>query len=163
MRLPGRDKRFGVGKRIGGSIYVHREYAAQISDPTVARAISVVSGLAPDFRWTVVKSSQTARKVSLIACDDFDAADEPTVGDSWVVRESGAARLVKSPKDPWIYHHKWMFVADDYTGFDVEASKRRSAEWMSLDGIDYARIGKKSFWEASVLPRLRRGGEGCAK
>jgi hypothetical protein len=51
-------------------------------------------------------------------------------------------------------HHKRLFVADDYDGFDVEASKQRSRKWLALDGIDFRRIGKKSFWEQSVVPRL---------
>jgi len=33
--------------------------------------------------------------------------------------------------DPLIYHDKWLFVADDYAGFDVAASKRRSAAWLA--------------------------------
>ena len=56
-----------------------------------------------------------------------------------------------------IYHHKWMFVDDDYNGFDIQESKRRSSLWR--DAIDkYAeqnnikkrtissRIGKQNYW-----------------
>jgi len=64
-------------------------------------------------------------------------------------------RLVSlQSSDPYIYHHKWLFVADDYGGFDVDESKRRSLAWMSLPDIDKSRIGRKSYWEDHVLPRL---------
>ena len=44
--------------------------------------------------------------------------------------------------DPFIYYHKWLFVADDYPGYDVAKSAARS------------RIGNKSYWEHFVVPRL---------
>ena len=58
------------------------------------------------------------------------------------------------PSDPFIYHHKWLFVKDDYDGFDVEESKTRSRAWMALTDIDRTRIGKKSYWEGTVVQRL---------
>ena len=30
-----------------------------------------------------------------------------------------------------IYHHKWLFVKDDYTGFDIDESYEWSKEWLS--------------------------------
>ena len=43
---------------------------------------------------------------------------------------------------------------DAYDGFDVEASKECSRRWLGLEDIDYRRIGKRSFWQTHVLPRL---------
>jgi hypothetical protein len=57
-------------------------------------------------------------------------------------------------RDPYIYHHKWLFVKDDYSEFDVEESKRRSLAWLVLDGIDKKRIGRLSYWTAHVVPRI---------
>jgi len=56
--------------------------------------------------------------------------------------------------DPDIYHHKWLFVADDYQGFDVVASKTRSEQWIALGDVDRSRIGRKSYWEERVVPQL---------
>ena len=53
---------------------------------------------------------------------------------------------MKQKSSPQIYHHKWLFVTDDYPGFDVEESKNRSRKWVSLPNIDYSRIGYKKFW-----------------
>ena len=62
------------------------------------------------------------------------------------------------PSTGMIYHHKWCFVADDYGGFDVKASKARSSAWESLDPpVNKRKIGRRTHWEAEVLPRLRTG------
>jgi hypothetical protein len=55
--------------------------------------------------------------------------------------------------DPFVYHHKWLFVTGDYRGFDVEESVRRSVEWMSLEGIDCSRIGRRGYWEREVVEK----------
>ena len=86
--------------------------------------------------------------------DDFDTADEPTVGDLYTVKSDGSTSFRRKSADPWIYHHKWLFVADDYPGFDVEVSKARSRLWLALDEIDFRRIGKRSFWESQIIPNL---------
>lgn len=134
-----------VGKSIGGCLYVHRDYApASLKDWPVPE----------DWDWTIVKIDLSGKKCSFIKCDDFDSAHEPTVGDSLIVKADGSIKIVRAPKDPWIYHHKWLMVGDDYKGFDVEESKARSESWRHLD-VDKARIGKKSYWEENVLPLLK--------
>ena len=86
---------------------------------------------------------------------DFDVAPEPTVGDVVIVDAQGNVRIRWQPRDPEIYHHKWLVVADDYQGFDVEPGRQRSLAWMRLDGIDRKRIGRRSYWQQHVLPRLK--------
>jgi hypothetical protein len=102
----------------------------------------------------VVKLDTRTGSVSFIACPDFDTAEEPTVGAVMTVRHDGTTRSRSQLADPHIYHHKWLFVDDDYAGFDVEASKVRSAVWLALDNVDKSRIGTKSYWEKRVVPRL---------
>ena len=51
-------------------------------------------------------------------------------------------------------HHKWLFVADDYQGFDVERSKGRSQRWIAIGNVDRSRIEKKSYWEEHFVPRI---------
>ena len=85
--------------------------------------------------------------------ESFDSS-EPTVGDIVTVDAEGNVRRRRQPRDPEIYHHKWLFVAEDYKGFDVEASRQWSLAWMRFDGIDLARIGRKSYWDKFVVPRL---------
>jgi hypothetical protein len=152
-KFPKRSTRFGVGKEIGGAVYVHKFYENVLPE-AVRKAKSFV---AEDFAYTVIKYSIKDETASFIVCDDFDTADEPTVGEACTVKSTGAVTTRKASADPWIYHHKWLFVSDDYTGFDVSKSKARSAQWLVLPNVDFRRIGKKSFWEENVLPQIDGG------
>lgn len=150
IKLPKRSARFGVGKEIGGAVYVHKVYQHVFPDPFE----KAKKALPPDFEYTVVKYDLFTDAVSFIQSDDFDSTAEPTVGDLHTIRPDGTCTFRRKLSDPWIYHHKWLFVLDDYSGFDVEKSKARSMEWLRLPDIDFTRIGRKSFWEQNVLNRL---------
>ncbi len=100
----------------------------------------------------------SAETVSFIHSADFDSADEPTVGDLYTIKVDGSASFRRQLADPWIYHHKWLFVAEDYKGFDVESSKDRSRHWLALDVIDFRRIGRRSFWHENVASQLDSAG-----
>ena len=148
--LPKRSARFKVGKEIGGAVYVHKQYESLLPESVQKAKLF----LPPEFSYTVVKFQMSEQTVSFIQSTDFDSADEPTVGDLYTIKADGSASFRRGLADPWIYHHKWLFVTDDYKGFDVEASKTRSRQWLRLPDIDFTRIGKKSFWEQNVLTRL---------
>ena len=47
-----------------------------------------------------------------------------------------------------MYHNKWQFVSSNYTGFDVEESKKRTKEWNSIPNIKSmkSKIGNVDFW-----------------
>lgn len=150
LNLPKRAKRFGVGKEIGGNVYVHERY-----EHLLGNVVQMAKQHVPrDFRYTVVKLNLQTYAVTFISSPDFDSADEPIVGSQVLVRGDGTIRLSKQLDDPYIYHHKWLMVRDDYSGFDVEASKLRSRTWLALENIDKSRIGRRSFWERTVVSRL---------
>ena len=153
VTLPQRSKRYGVGKEIAGKVYVHRDYADRLGDALEQAA----TRLPEDFAYTIVKYDTRSGAVSFILCPDFDTVDEPTVGDVVTVSTDGTARHRPRLTDPQIYHHKWLFVADDYTGFDVATSKRRSESWLALDDVDKSRIGTRSYWDVYVVPRIGSG------
>jgi len=149
-RLP-RRWRGNVGKSIGGNVYVHRNYETDvIPHDILATAQKSLDG----FDYNILKYAPKTGVITFIQSPDFDTAPEPTVGPALLVKPDGSKRSMSPSGDPWIYHHKWLFVKDDYPGFDVIESKRRSLEWMELPDIDYSRIGKKSFWEKFVVPQL---------
>jgi DNA phosphorothioation-associated putative methyltransferase len=148
--LPIRCRRYGVGKEIGDAVYVHKNYEERLGE-TVDWARR---HLPNEFDYTVVKLNQRTDSVSFIHCPGFDNEDEPTIAAIVVVNADGRVQRRALPSDPFIYHHKWLFVDDEYSGFDVAASKKRSLDWIFLSEIDRSRIGKKSFWEQEVLPRL---------
>jgi hypothetical protein len=139
-----------VGKEIGGSVYVHRQYEDRLG-PTVVLA---KRWLPTDFSYDVVKYNRRTEVVSFVQCPGFDDEPEPSIGGVVTVRADGTLQRRAVPSDPPIYHHKWLFVADDYAGFDVAESQRRSAAWLVLPGVDKSRIGRRSYWETHVVPRL---------
>ena len=145
-----RSKRYGVGKEVGGAVYVQRQYEYVFGD-VIAKA---KEHLLAAFDYHVVKYDIRTGNVSFIESRDFDTADEPIVGAVVTVKPDGTARRRSQNADPLIYHHKWLFVRDEYEGFDVAASKRRSRLWTSLDGVDRKRIGRRSYWEQHVVPRI---------
>lgn len=150
VRLPRRCPEYGVGKKIGGAVYVHRKYESVFG----SLVIDAREQLPQDFEYTVVKLNLANATLSFVQVPEFDTAPEPTVGLVIIVKKDGTTRSIRPPADPFIYHHKWLFVADDYAGFDVAATKLRSLAWMSLPDVDKSRIGRKSYWDTEVLPRL---------
>ncbi|MBI3928051.1 MAG: class I SAM-dependent methyltransferase [Armatimonadetes bacterium] len=142
-----------VGKVIGDHVYVHRS-ALDSSDVPARVVASRARHLPRGFRYDIVKYDRKSEAVSFIQSPDWDTADEPTVGDSCRVTPDGKAVLRKAnPENPQIYHRKYQFVRPDYTGFDVDASRRRAQRWEKLKP-DLSRIGYKKYWESQVLPRL---------
>ncbi len=148
--LPKRSRRYGIGKEIGSAVYLHRDYEQLFGD-IIARAKVMIPAY---FSYTVVKYNLGTDAVSFILSPDFDSSPEPIVGDHWIVPARGNAKFRSVLPDPYIYHHKWLMVPDDYAGFDVEYSKERSRRWLALPNIDKVRIGRRSYWEQTVLPRL---------
>ncbi|MCY2993115.1 MAG: hypothetical protein NTY19_35315, partial [Planctomycetota bacterium] len=148
--LPQRSRQFGVGKEIGGAVYVHRQYENRLG-PIVAWA---KRWLPEDSAYDVVKYNRRTQAVSFICCPGFDVEPEPNVEGVVIIRADGTAQRRPVPLDPYIYHHKWLFVDDDYTGFDVQESQRRSAAWLALANVDKSRIGRRSYWQTHVVPLL---------
>jgi len=145
-----RSRRYGVGKEIGGSVYVHRRYEDRLGPP-----VSWAKRWLPaDWAYDVVKVNRRTNAVSFIQCPEFDIEPEPSIAGVMTVRADGTVQRRAVPSDPPIYHHKWLFVDDDYTGFDVEQSKHRSAAWLALPDVDKSRIGRRSYWRTHVVPRL---------
>jgi hypothetical protein len=148
--LPTRARRFGVGKEIGYAVYVHRDY-----EEVLGQSVEWAKRHLPEhYEYNVVKLNQRNDSVSFIQCNDFDYEHEPAIAGIIVVNATGQVQRRTMPSDPYIYHHKWLFVADDYQGFDVAASKARSLLWVALGGVDRSRIGRRSYWEENVVPRL---------
>jgi hypothetical protein len=144
------------GKRIGGSVYLHR---SAIAGSDQAEAVELAAKNLPDgFAWHVAKVNEQSGAVTFVDSPDFDTADEPTVGDAIRVTTAGEVVIQRSAADPWIYHHKWQMVREDYAGFDVAESRARSAAWESLEGVDRSRIGKRSWWEKHITARLEAKG-----
>lgn len=142
-----------IGKKVGEHVWVHKDYAELVCDKDKYQKMA--AALPSDFSFDVVRVSQKVDEVAFIASPDFNTSHEPIVSDSIRVSldASGAvnvSKVTKEQKDPLIYHHKWLFVLDDYKGFNVEEAKHRSLEWKSKLGVDRvisSKIGRCSFWD----------------
>ena len=136
-----RSKRYGIGKEIGGKIYVHKKYTHRVlSIDTLYDAIQCVP---IDFliKSNCVMYDPKRHIVRFDEAPDFDTAREPHVGDFIEVNiYSGKTRHGHSN---YIWHHKWMWVDDDYDGFDVEESYQWSKKWTSI--ITHP-SGSKRIW-----------------
>lgn len=145
----GRSK-YGVGKFIGEDLYLHRNYVEDLPNDIknkVAQAEQHLSG----FKYNTLKIELNGGQVTFINSEDFDTAPEPTVGEYTLVDlDKNTSRTGKSNS---IWHHKWLWVKDDYRGFDVDDSFERSKKYLKMD-IDFKRIGDKDFWEKNYAKRI---------
>jgi GGDEF domain-containing protein len=146
-----------VGKKTQGAFYIHVSALDQLSPEQRARVDSAAKSIPGELTDYAIVKVVNDGSVSFIKSPDWDTAPEPTVGDSVKVNPDGEVTFTKQPSNPTIYHHKWEFVKDDYSGFDVEESKRRSELWKNSgipEAADLNRIGRKDYWEKYVASKL---------
>jgi hypothetical protein len=115
-----------VGKEISGKVYFHRLYWEEYLDPgTWERILSVADTEA--FLFDCVMVDLRSGKVRLDEAPDFDTAREPMVGKTLTYIAEGEIKLGSSKA---VWHHKWLWVKDDYQGFDVQESFDWSHRWL---------------------------------
>ena len=143
-----------VGKLMGDDLYFHKNYVSEYIDPDFYNKAK--SLLPKGFNFNIIKYNEKYGTISFIDSPDFDSSDEPIVGDSYKVSTDGRITFTRKKAIPQIYHHKWLFVKDDYKGFDVEESKERSKEWLEYsDRINMSKIGYQNYWNDEVLPLIK--------
>lgn len=142
-------------KKIGTAIYTHCSNCESLSkkhEKLIDRAIAIMIDADMYNQWlgcVIYKIDTKKNTVSFIESKNFDTAREPDVGDAYTVNLNTEKIKITKAKGQ-IYHHKWMFVTDDYAWFDVEESKRWSKTWQKVlpnDRIVKSRIGYKKYWD----------------
>ena len=139
-----RSKKYGVGKEIGGKVYVHKNYADRVIDKK--DLVIAISLLPKDFNYNCIMVDRN--KPYVIRFDeapDFDVASEPVVGD--FIEVDINSYLIRKGHNDFIWHHKWMWVDDDYEGFDVDESYQWSKKWTSF--ITHP-SGSKRVWGQQI-------------
>lgn len=137
-------------KKIGTASYVHYSAYAQLTTEQKEMLRNAIEICREGYEIaTIYKVDAKNKKVTFIESKDFDIAREPEVGDSYTVDlDTQKIKITKAKGQ--IYHHKWMFVNDNYKGFDIEESKRWSEKWQSVIPKDRgikSRIGYKKYWD----------------
>ena len=123
-----RSNRYGVGKEIGGDIYFYKDYADRIVPADILEnAEQVLNENYPDYEFNCMRYSPKTGTVSFQECPDFNTAREPMVGDYITVFPDGR---VSTGNSKYIFHHKWLWVTNDYTGFDVAQAWEWSRQWL---------------------------------
>lgn len=143
---------YKIGKVIGGKVYLHIDYIDELPNPEQARiAMSHVRGIKP----RTVSYDPRAEVYWFNEAPGFDKHSEPAPGKTVRVEMDGDdVDQVDSPKDiKQIWHHKWMWVGDDYRGFDVaksyQWSKKLAAEISNPSGS--LRLWKKQLLDAGLI------------
>lgn len=125
-----RFKKYDVGKYIKDCLYVHKQYAPDVIPSNVwTTALDILHQVAPNFEYNCIRYGLKTQSVCFQEAPDFDYAREPVVGDYITVdTNKGVAKKGHSNS---IWHHKWLWVKNDYSGFDVRRSWLWSKKWLS--------------------------------
>jgi len=144
-----------VGKQVGKRIYVHKLYADEIIPKAIwVKANDVLTKAYPDFAFNTVMFDPAAKTVRFDQAPDFDTASEPHVGDFVEISVTDVKPPlegrppIRTGHSDSIWHHKWMWVKDDYTGFDVDKSKEWSKLWLSK--LDEPAKGQEIHWKSQL-------------
>jgi len=137
-----------VGKKVGSCTYAHRKYEKSIVPEDELKAAKSKAGSSING-YTCVRYNRRSKSIAFQFSPDFDTADEPVLSKTILVKEDGDIVVTDSGANPYIWHHKWMWVSDRYSGFDVEASKKRSELWAGhVSKKEMSKIGRKNFWDS---------------
>lgn len=122
------------GKRIGSDLYIYSECLPYGYYEKYRRGLFEIGkkyGSDEMEKNHVIRfNTKNENDISIMEVRNFDTDREPIIGNSYKVNlSSGEIKFTKEKNNPYIYHHKWMFVSDNYKGFNVEESKRWSVKW----------------------------------
>lgn len=137
-----------VGKQVGNSLYVHKLYADEVIPKAILqKADKILTAAYPEFDYNCIMWDVKRNIIRFDESSDFDTAQEPHVGEYIVIALSGNQQPRKGYSNS-IWHHKWMWVKDDYTGFDVDKSKEWSKLWLSK--LDEPAKGTDLTWQSQL-------------
>lgn len=125
--------KFGVGKQVGSKIYFHKSVHDRIVPQDVwSRAVEILECTRPlEGIETVCYDIKRPNIVRFDKCVGFNSQSEPMVEDMIYV-DITLDRVIKHTYNQQIYHHKWLWVANDYKGFDIQESYEWSKYWLSM-------------------------------
>ena len=145
-----------VGRYFDQSVYVHKDFAHLIPHKIDLQVLEEAEKQLPtDFEYTLIRYDRNSGNISFIQVHNFDTDDDPIGGDSWYIKnpryiaQGETHRFTSGKKDPQVYHHKWVYVPDDYSGFDFKRSRLWSERWRGYaynGGFSTAQLCRLSTW-----------------
>jgi len=138
-----------VGKKVGTALYVHKFYADEVIPKNILqRAENILARSNPNFAYNSIMFDPQRGIIRFDEAPDFDTASEPTVGNYITVFLNKSNTSPQKGYSDSIWHHKWLWVKDDYTGFDVNKSKEWSRQWLSK--LNEPAKGSKLHWQSQL-------------
>ena len=141
--------KFGVGKQVGSKIYFHKSVHDKIVPQHIwDKAVEILECERPLLGIeTVCYDFKKPNVVRFDHCVGFNTQSEPMVGDMIYV-DINLDRVIRQTYNQQIYHHKWLWVMDDYKGFDVQKSYEWSKLWLSK--VNETASGYSYKWEEQL-------------
>ena len=141
--------KFGVGKRVGSKIYVALQYLSDICEEGMIKEAKMIlhdHGLDYSSFKCACYDLKNSCVIRFDTCPKFDVDNCPVVG--WQYTVDTYFGTVKKRYCEQIYHHKWLWVLEDYEGFDVQKSYEWSKHWLSL--LPEVASGYPHKWEEQL-------------
>jgi len=139
------------GKRVAGSLYVHREALDHLPDYLIERARWARQVVGDEAAAANVVRFDTDGVTALLAYEDFDAAPFPALRVAWRVDGAGGMGVRRFDKgdNPPILHRKELLLAPGDPR--REGFARLTAELDALGLLkDARRIGRRRDWQARL-------------
>lgn len=152
-----RNKKYGVGKSVGNDIYFHKHYLECFD---FANEITDKLSLIPsNFFFNIIRYNLKIRDISFIFSPNFLDSYFPIVSNSIKVKADNLIPEIKIKirtfkNNPPIYHHRWLFVKDDFGGFNVETDFKWSKLWVKTPNLIPNRYGFLRHWVDISLPKI---------
>jgi hypothetical protein len=142
-----------VGKQMRESIYFHKSYL-HLFPREVQDAVKF---LPKNLEFNIIKFTPKENSISFILSPDFDESYHPKIVQSAKLNlnnKSIPVKIFRYKNNVKIYHHRWLFVKDEYEGFDVGKDKRWSDLWSRVPHLNHTKYGTLKYWESITLPRI---------
>ena len=135
-------------KKVVNCLYVHKSNIDELGKEFV-EIVRSRENLVEGFEYDIIKFDKDTLNVTFIECKEFDKIHEPLVGRQYLTKKNGEKKIM--PSKGQIYHKKYLFVDKNYTGFDIEAEKKRAEFYDNMlkkypDKKIKSKIGYKSKW-----------------
>lgn len=140
----------GVGKRVGGALYVHRSALDRLP-PDRAMLIDAAAGQLTQGNWNVAKINlQDDRAVSLLEYEDFADSAFPALNASYRIDlTTGAVKVRRYESNPPILHRKELLLPPDAPKRDSYVALTRELERRGLF-VDMTKRGRQDAWKAAL-------------
>jgi hypothetical protein len=168
---------WGIGKVIGSSKWVHVSALDALTATELAfinKGRDIVLAALPAIAPAIIQAKNCIVKLNIkedtvlfTESPNWDTATEPLVGNMVGCKGVTAgtpAFYIPMRDPPFIYHHKWMMVKDDYPGFSVPEAKTWSETWENHPAVRAlasnpaerfrSRIGDSAYWQKNVISMI---------